>query len=888
MNKNVAELIERHNLCIGCGFCAATCPQNAIEMYWNEKKQWIPKIILEKCAACGLCSTKCPDSPKCIAEYAKAASEKGETFGLPSQAHFFIAYDLDSKSRIKSASGGALTAVLADLLKTGKVDGIIGAVPVQASLGELHYDTTIIESIDELDKARGSHYYPLCYTKCLNKIKEKKGYYAFVGVPCVIRGVKKLPTEIQSKIRYTFSLACSHNVTGQFLDCLARQEGVPENIPFTANLRDKFGNIPDANNFNTCFHISQTAIRRNRFESEFTRMWRNYFFAQEACLYCPDFFGFDADLSVKDGWGRLSKDPLGTSLLVVRNSDLVTSIEKLKDTKKLYVAACDSSEVLFSQKQTVRFKHIESYSRFFWKRPIWNEILRNNHIMSIPWHYWAKNSFIYWYFRIMIKLSHFIYSRLKQLPPKLVIFMTLYSYIQKKLQRLKTKSKRLLFPIKNRKKLGSKTSHSGYSLPNNMQNFKVLIAGGFGYQNVGDEAQLAHVLSLWKQFCPNVELTILSPNPKYTENFHECNSELAPRVTLFNANKRAYYARSDLFFRSIYRIVKLRMLFFAFLYKHQLPPWGATDHEIHLLELIAASNVLHLSGGGYLTGMTLSRLWENMLLIQLADRLNTSVILSGQTVGVFKDKTSKELTRWGLEKVQLLYLRDSVGSIKDIESLGLTGDHIQATFDDALFCEVASDNVVNKCLLKNGIEKSCEYIVCNVHFWGQKKLQSQKLISRIAGICDYIFLTHNFRIVFIPMHSSDIPAMEEVQNKMSKDSVIIDYNYDFRIAKGIIGKAAFCITLKHHPIIFAMGSGIPTISIALDDYYARKNKGALKLFGQGHWLVDQEGLFSKSFMDKIDNMKIEKESIKEQILLKLNKIKERDGEAIKRFLAGSF
>jgi coenzyme F420-reducing hydrogenase beta subunit len=66
-------------------------------------------------------------------------------------------------------------------------------------------------------------------------------------------------------------------------------------------------------------------------------MWRNYFFAHEGCLYCPDFYGADADISFKDAWGAHSRDPLGKSMLIVRNPGLTDLLEELRSEKKDFI-----------------------------------------------------------------------------------------------------------------------------------------------------------------------------------------------------------------------------------------------------------------------------------------------------------------------------------------------------------------------------------------------------------------------------------------------------------------------------------------------------------------------------------------------------------------------
>jgi len=861
------------------------CPECAIIMQWKENMTWVPRIDAAKCTDCGLCSQICPNTPECISEYAVAAAKAGERFGLPETAKYFIAYDLNPENRIRSASGGALTATLTYLLESGEIDGVIASMPVPAPIGEPHYELRVIHSFEELDEARSSHYYPLRYDKVLKEIEESTDRCAIVGVPCVIRGIKRLPKKLQSKIRYAFGLVCSHNVTGQFLDCLAKQEGMLEGEAFVANFRDKLGGIPDANNYNTYFKLADREIRRNRFQTAHTDMWRNYFFAQECCLYCPDFYGADADLSVKDAWGRLSKDPLGISLLIVRNPELVAILEELCESGKLFLEPCDADEVFQSQPTTPRFKHVEVRDRLVWKSAIRRELSKNSYPLGVSRRWWKKSSLEYWQFRMMMGLANFFYTRWGRVPVRKIIKGSRMATDLVPLILRKLRFKRFLSPIKYITFAFFKHPLTIVPKYDKTDNIRVLISGGYGYQNTGDEAQLGTVISHWKRLCPNVKLSILSPDPEYTEKEHSEHSELAPRITLFNASKSGDYGSSNFWFRWRFRWIKPHMLFLARLYRRRLPLIGAYPHEAHLLNLAADADVLHLSGGGYLTGTTLSRLWDNMLLIRIADILGTPVILSGQTIGVFKDKTSKKLARWGLSKAKLIYLRDPEGSTADIHSLGIKGTHIKVTFDDALFCDMADKETVDECLQQNGVATDVPYMAVNVHYFKQTPAESRRVMERIAEVCDYVVSKHNVQVLFIPLAPNDSDAMEEVQGNMSEVSNIIDYNFDYRITKGIISRSEILLTMKHHGIIFAMSTEVPTIAIALDDYYIRKNVGTLKFFNQERWLVDQERLFSSGSMERmIDDCFSEIQEQKTVISSRLKKMRKQDGEAIQRFL----
>ncbi|MDG6250215.1 polysaccharide pyruvyl transferase family protein [Methanocalculus sp.] len=887
MAKETVDLIKKENLCIGCGICSVICPNDAIELSWNQNQTWEPKIDFSNCNQCGICYKKCPNSPVILAKYAQIAKEHGEKCGLPDTGHYYLSYDLNERNRLHSASGGTLSAVSKFLLERGLVDAIITSYPLNSTLGNPHFEMRIIDSVQELDKSRSSHYHPLCYEEVLKVVQRESKTYAVVGVPCIIRGLTNLPENIRCKIKFTFCPVCSHNVSGCFSDYLAVKENIQRNEHFRINLRMKDTNMADANNFYTFIKSNSKEIKRNRFESPFTRAWRNYFFAFESCLYCPDFYGIDADLSVKDAWGRFSDEPLGISLLIIRNPQLNEILTQMQEEGFIFLKKCDADEILNSQKPTSKFKHIDVFKRFSWKKSINLEIVKfsdSNKLSRIN-----VASITHIKYLLFLKFTSKIYNKTPISSFEILseVLLHTFDFGEKILQKgikLKKYLEYLLFPIIHRIKA---IVFNPISIQKTSKNndYSVVISGGYGYKNVGDEAQLAANLKHWRDVVPNVEINILSPNPQYTKNTHNEQANLAPRVIFFNSNKRPNYGASNIWFKWNFALVAPYILINSFLFKNGWPVVGLHQEEIDLIKSISKANVLHLCGGGYLTGPTSSRLWDNMLLIRIADILETPCILSGHTIGVFNSVIHKKIASWGLKKAKLIYLRDPEGSIRDLNSIGLNGDHIKVTFDDALFCETVNDDIVNKYLFSRGFDPSCPYVVVNVHYFKQKYQDSRRIMKTLAEICDYVIDKYGKQIVFIPMHPSDEDACNEVRLRMFNDAHVVEYDYDYKFIRGIIKKSVFCITMKHHPIIFAMGNGVPTIAIALDDYYQRKNEGALSFFGQEKWIINKTDLFDKScFKEIIDAIIDDNKNERDQINLNLNKLIESDGEAIKRYL----
>ena len=848
----ITEILDSR-LCIGCGFCAVVCPQSCIQIIWDVSKTWLPKINHDKCDDCGLCLKVCPNSVESLKAAGQKAINKGEMCGLNDRNNntFYISYRTDN-DRTFSASGGTGTKLLQHLLERGDIDLVVGARPRMAKIGEPHFETVICRTPEELKACRSSAYGPLRYDVVLREIKRIRKPCAITVLPCVQRAIDNLPEKWGKYIKYTVGIVCSHNVTDQFADYMARCHQISGYEAFYINYRDKIG-IPDANRYNTLFKLKNGGeIRTPRMGNGFTPAWRNYWFAQECCLYCPDFYNTDSDISIKDAWGKMSVDPLGISLCIVRNEKIKKSLHELKLKNDIYLEECNEEVIKTSQNDTAKYKQVDFLYR------------------------WRHKSVLKKAAKALSQRSIENKSAVKDHYKKLItIYVTKYLFRGSPFSRylLLLFIKRvlgLLPKANNQLKKSRKTFdkliasfipycsvQTNWGVPpksHNNRSLQVLITGGYGYQNVGDEAQLGANISRWEKISPGCKIRVFSPNPNYTARYHRVESIRAPRIIWFKADKKTDYSDSNRRFIRRFFGVKLRMILSAYLLHSGLPPIACKPSEYSILNEIMKADVFHVSGGGFLTGMTRSRLWENCLLMRLCYILGTSFILTGQTIGVFQTDTDRKLTKWGLEHAKLIYLRDNGDSEADVNALGIKGDHVRSTFDDALFCERAQDVNLYDYFTRSGIDSSQQYVAVNFHSWNLSSIQVQSMAKRMSEICDYIKGKYKFHIVFVPMHPSDIHPEETVINMMCSPSSLLNYDYDYRIAKSVYRQAEFILTMKHHPIIFAYGEGTPSIAVAVDPYYKRKNSGAMSLCGQEEYCMDYNIFMSKDALDIIDNM----------------------------------
>lgn len=373
---------------------------------------------------------------------------------------------------------------------------------------------------------------------------------------------------------------------------------------------------------------------------------------------------------------------------------------------------------------------------------------------------------------------------------------------------------------------------------------RVLLAGGHGYGNVGDEAQCGAAVARWKKYVPGCKVTLFTPHPAYTKELHQEEVAWAPRVAWFQSNTtRRYYDKQRAFYLH-FSFIRIRLILTAQLLRRGIPLSLLYPREATVLQQLLDHDILHISGGGFLTGKTRSRLWENCLLMRVCSILGIPYVLTGHNIGVFQSKKDCKLARWGLQGASYIGLRDKGISEKALDEVGVRGEHVESSCDDALLCPRLSSEKVAEVVTAAGADASKAWVAVNFHYWGQDNAAKPKIAKRFATVCDHLVAEYDFQVLFIIMTPTDVEAAEAVISLMAEKAKMIPYSPDYKVVRGIIADSELCFTMKHHPIVFAQGEQVPVVSVALDDYYFHKNLGALANTGDEESLVNAEGFKS--------------------------------------------
>ena len=417
---------------------------------------------------------------------------------------------------------------------------------------------------------------------------------------------------------------------------------------------------------------------------------------------------------------------------------------------------------------------------------------------------------------------------------------------------------------------------------------KVLIVGGYGYKNVGDEAQLRGNIETLKEINPNCEITVSTPNTEYSKSVHDASFFIeALRSCFFKQNSSRRYQITQKNKKNFVRyfgneIYKLRFLLDSLvlviytLFASQSIMLKIVNRKTrNLIQIIFSSDYLFFSGGGYLTEPTLSRLWDAYLHIIIAKIGNTKVIMSGQTIGPINSIFNKFLAKILFNTCQNISLRDGMRSLSQVQNLGVKKNLISVICDDATFCKSSS-------LLKS----SNKYILYHLHYWGcSNKSDSDYVLNKNIEIVSHL-ISMDFHVKLISMTPSDEKAILDLYSHFtSKYIECIPFNYDIDFVLSFFQNAFVTLTMKHHPIVFSIGHLVPVISLNYSDYYEHKNVGALDLFDLGQYSISLSSDNTKIYnlIESITNKKSRKSIVSHINVHLVNKFHKR-----RKFLKLSF
>lgn len=214
---------------------------------------------------------------------------------------------------------------------------------------------------------------------------------------------------------------------------------------------------------------------------------------------------------------------------------------------------------------------------------------------------------------------------------------------------------------------------------------KILISGGWGYRNLGDDAILIATIKLLTNQYPDVQIIVASYEPKETariiSQFHNVSIIPSIQLQLFGNNL-------------LYNYCPPQKWSFLFKLKYHIKDWIIKQrNKIHYISLDICPQLYYklvklcnssslkqfkdidlfiMSGGGYINESIEVNI-THFLEIESANHYNIPTYIIGQTIGPFERKRTKKLIKRYFQKVKKIIVRD-YESQKELQDLKIKVD----------------------------------------------------------------------------------------------------------------------------------------------------------------------------------------------------------------------
>lgn len=367
MTSIIHRQVVANGHCIGCGACAHVEP-GVNGMQLDAHGRYVPQWHTPP-ATTPLADVVCPFSNSARDEDAigrslygngteKACQNHDRRLGFYQQVWVGHAAD-EGNFRMAGSSGGLTNWLLAELLRTGTVDAVIGVGELDSEPGGTLFGYQRIERAEDLHRLAKSKYYPITLDQVLGEVAASDQRHAFVGVPCFVKTMRLLceqDAQLARRVPVCLSVVCGHLKSTAFAQSLGWQLGVAPERLSGFDFRVKIEDEP-ANRYGVEARSPETRQRAQVFDLQGTD-WGLGYFKYKACDYCDDIAGETADVTLGDAWlPDVSGDWRGHNIVIVRDPTIETLLQQANEERRISLRHATADDFVQSQAANYRHRH---------------------------------------------------------------------------------------------------------------------------------------------------------------------------------------------------------------------------------------------------------------------------------------------------------------------------------------------------------------------------------------------------------------------------------------------------------------------------------------------------------------------------------------------------
>lgn len=758
---------------------------------------YTPHVVQDRCNQCHLCARVCP-----AAEFNPAAFE--HLFGpdvtrsvlLGRYLETWTGRACDEEVRYNATSGGIATATLSHMLASGLVDA---AVVVRVSQADpLVPEAIVARDSDAIRSAMGSKYAPVPVGQALREVRNNPGRYAFVGLPCHIRGIrtamKRIPS-LAEHVRFVIGLVCAHTMLPDGFAYLVRSVGAePSQVqslttwgagwPGGMTVRLKDG--------------SQRFLPR--LHSLFADVFGSHLFTPHYCFDCPDLAAELADVVLADAWlpSVLKSDRIGASLVMARTETGRELMRSAQAEGAIVLESCQPEAFARSQRSMLYFKKRNLAARQRFSAISSRDATRLVKPRLVDYPLALTALLARWYGERWAGTS-----AVQLIPPALI---------------------RL---ARTALKVGIFAASRGFAQERPPR--RVVITNQHT-DNRGDQAALWGMLSGLRKRLKGYHYQVLVQSP-------DVNPLRAgqPDVESFGMLTK--------------HVDALRAGAYVMLHRLGLPcRWLLRGHCGRVVRAYQeAELVVSAPGGPYFGDLYGKHEYGHLFHVWLAQTLGKPTVLFAPSAGPFTGVWRNAIRRSLLSRMDVLCVREEI-SRDNLLRLGIPSERVQVVPDAALNYSVERHQGHLREVLGPAFEEgrhSFGFTPCQWRYPGDADpdARQKEYVTALARVLDRCVEEYDSTVVAFPQlfgRHTDLPFIERVRSEMrhSRRCHVFPSDRDCLEQQAVIGQMDMFIATRYHSQVFAAKMGVPSVCVA----YEHKARGFMRLLGLERHVLDIEDM----------------------------------------------
>lgn len=339
--------------CVGCGGCAFATG-GAMEIDKNGFfKPSLPAEYDEEQATAS-CPMLSPELDEDVLADQFLAETEHRNHKIGKYTQVFAAHVAESDYRRAGSSGGLGSWLPSELLRLGKIDGVIHARRVErGGVADPYFRYGISRTEEQIRNAAHSHYHVVELSEVFAAVAKTRGRYIFVGIPCMVKAMRRAQLqspELRERIVYSMALICGHLKSIHWATSLGWGAGVEPQKLEAIEFRVKSEGIPAKAYYFGVRAKGETEHSVHDSADIVGGKFNLGAMMPEACNYCDDVVGETADLTIGDAWlPRFAFDWRGKNMVVSRSSELDEVIATAASEGRLTIDPMTADEAADAQ-----------------------------------------------------------------------------------------------------------------------------------------------------------------------------------------------------------------------------------------------------------------------------------------------------------------------------------------------------------------------------------------------------------------------------------------------------------------------------------------------------------------------------------------------------------